>query len=371
MVSQGEWREELHRRRRQAWAIMERNECDSALVFGSGEHAQSFRYLTNFVPVLGDMWAIMAGPSHIECILTFHWQLDEARKRSGIDAWTGEFDPLPAVLDILSASSPKRVAVIELDRLPASAYVALTSGLPGVSLVDLGPEFTALRRRKSSLEVRLLREAARITDTALDQVRATLKPGLTEHEIAATIGYFIRGQGAELAFCPGVISGVDEPVIMRQPTGRHLQVGDTVMVDIGASYEGYQSDVSRTFVLGTPTPTQQKVWRTVLSAYNAALELARSGIPCNHLHAAAQKAIEDAGYRLLHRVGHGVGLATSYEWPSLDTETALLQEGMTLALEPGIYVQGAGSMKLEDDILITKDGPKNLSRSSHELIVHI
>jgi Xaa-Pro aminopeptidase len=215
----------------------------------------------------------------------------------------------------------------------------------------------------------LLKEAARITDLALDEIREIARPGLTEKEISARIIYVFYREGAESAFAPLVMGGLDAEtaVIARSVRSRPLEAEDTLMVDIGAACQGYQVDVARTMVLGKPNPQQQKIWDIILMAYDAVLHLARPGIPCCKLHETAQKIFQDAGYDLIHRIGHGFGLATSFEWPSLDSETALLQPGMTLAIEPGIYALGAGAMKLEDSIAITETGCEVLSKSSRKL----
>jgi Xaa-Pro aminopeptidase len=148
-----------------------------------------------------------------------------------------------------------------------------------------------------------------------------------------------------------------------------LQVGDSVMIDIGASYQGYQADATRTYVLGTPNADQLKVWDVITRAYDAALEAVRPGVPCLETHRAADRIVVGAGYRQQHRVGHGIGLSTSFEYPSLDTETAPLVAGMTFCLEPGIYVAGAGNMKLEDDVLVTDTGYELLTHSNRELVI--
>jgi Xaa-Pro dipeptidase len=101
----------------------------------------------------------------------------------------------------------------------------------------------------------------------------------------------------------------------------------------------------------------------VLAAYEAVIELARPGVPCRELHMAGASVVAAAGYQLAHRIGHGIGLATSYEWPSLDTEESPLEPGVTICIEPGIYTPGAGNMKLEDDVLITATGYEMLTRS--------
>jgi Xaa-Pro aminopeptidase len=371
MISQDQWARELENRRARIWTKVLARDCQALLIFADREHAEPFRYLTNFAPVLGDMWALMTGPRSLVCVLNFHWELREAEQASGLPGWQGLFEPGPFVLDRITQARPQRLAVLGLDRLPWAFGQALTQSRPGLELVDLGDDFGGMRRLKSPLEISLLRESAAIVDQALSEVRSCLKPGLTELEISARIMDVFNRRGAEPAFRPGVMAGNDEDtaVIVRSPRPRPLEKGDSVMIDIGAALSGYQSDVSRTFVLGRPNKLQERIWEVLNSVMEAVLDLARPGTACSRLHETAERMINRAGFELIHRVGHGVGLATSFEWPSLDKETAPLRPGMTLALEPAIYEVGAGAMKIEDMVLITEDGCELLSQSPYQLEV--
>ncbi len=367
LITNQEWKQELDARRSAFREIVARSDCDLALIYGGWGHAEPFRYLTNFTPVLGDAYASVTAET-MACVLNFNWQLIEAREQSGIEEWYGAFDPLPTVINVMKAAAPKRIGVVGLHRLPFVAYSAIQSAFPGAAFVDLGSEVAALRRHKSPLEIRLLREAGRITDAAFDAIRTELRPGVTEVEIAARVAYLMQQAGAGLSFEPTVVSGNDHPIPIRLPTERKLQAGDSVMIDIGAMVQGYQADATRTFVLGEPNANQQKVWDAILRAYDAVFERIRPGVPCRELHQAAVAEIEGAGYKLAHRIGHGIGLSTSFEWPSLDTENAPLEVGMTFCIEPGIYVEGSGDMKLEDDVVVTADGYELLTKSARNLM---
>lgn len=369
MIHPSEWARELATRRARAKEVLAANGCDVGLVFGTGGNPEHFRYLTNFAPVLGDMWVILGADAEIECVLNFSWQLDEARRASAIEAWHGAFDAAPLLADLLAEHAPRRLGVVPLTRIPLRVYEAIRARLPDVELVDVGEELGALRRRKSELELQLLREAARVTDVALDEIRNELHPGVTEKELAARLEWILGSEGARSAFFPCVVSGVDDPIPIRLPTERRLEAGDTVMIDMGAEVEGYQADVSRTFVLGTPTAEQRRAWQVVEEAYSAALEVTQAGTSAVELDRAARAIIEGAGYEVAHRIGHGVGLATSFEWPSLDTEEAPLERGVTICVEPGVYAPGAGNMKLEDDIMITDAGYELLTNASRSLEV--
>jgi Xaa-Pro aminopeptidase len=363
------WRGELAGRRQRARGLLSDSGCEIGLIFGSDRHGQAFRYLTNFEPLLGDMWLLLG--DEIRCFLTFQWQIIEARARSGIEEWHGQFDPVPLVAEALRQSGARRVGVVGLSRMPVRAYQALLSGVPQLELVDLDASFSLFRRRKSAFEVGLLRKAARLTDEMLDAARALTRVGARETEIAAALATIPLSVGAECSFEPAVIAGIDDPVPIRRSTTRTLEVGDTVMVDVGAALDGYQGDATRTFVLGTPSSAQLEAWDVVRRAYDAALSLARPGVPCKELHRVSSEIIERAGFAVAQRIGHGIGLATSYEWPSLDTEEAPLEPGITICIEPGVYAPGIGNMKLEDDLIITDDGYELLTHSDATLQVPI
>ena len=253
--------------------------------------------------------------------------------------------------------------------MPALVYAALQETVSGLPIVDLTAELAALRRRKSALELEFLRAAAHVTDRMLDLARERARPGVTENDLVAAVSSIPLEVGGGLSFEPSVVSGVDDPVPIRRPTDRPLQVGDTVMVDIGAEIDGYQADATRTFVIGRASGRQIAAWDVVRRAYEAAVALARPGVPCRELHRAAGAVITEAGFTVEHRIGHGIGLATSYEWPSLDTEESPLAPGVTICIEPGVYARGVGNMKLEDDFVITSDGCETLTSSDATLEV--
>jgi Xaa-Pro aminopeptidase len=367
--SREEWADEIARRRLAFRRVVDENGCDAALVFSAQGHNQTFRYLTNFTPVLGDMWAVVGPSDPIDCVVNFAWELDAARALPPGDRGTGGFDAVPAVAAAVAEARPARVGVDGFDRIPLRAVEAIRAQAPDVELVDIGSPVAALRRRKSPLEISLLREAARIADAAFDSIRAGLREGQSEHEIAASLGVVVQGHGAAWAFPPCVQADFEQPVIIRMPSEKRVSAQDSVMLDIGPEWDGYQADAARTYVIGEPNELQQRAWDAVRRAHEAALAVTRPGTPCRDVDRAARDVIEGAGFTLRHRIGHGIGLATSFEWPSMDTETAPLEPGMVVCIEPSVVEPGAGTMKIEDDVLLTDDGFELLTRSPITLSV--
>jgi len=370
--SSNEWQNELIIRRKAIWEIAQEKGCDAVLVFGSSGHTESFRYVTNFAPQTGDMFALMLGEDEMQCVLNFDWRLIEARRASGIDNWRGDMQAIPLVVDeLMNRPGIKSLGVVGTHRLPATDYYYLTAVLPELVITDISNPVNRLRYKKSDFEISLLKKACAITDEVFAKIRSELRPGMTEHEVAARLIYLMGSMGAGLSFSPVVISGNNDPIMIRATTDRALEVGDSIMIDIGAEWQGYQADVTRTFVLGEANAKQEVVWSMVEDAMKSALEHLKPKVAMNKTHTAASKVIKSAGYELIHRVGHGIGLATSFEYPSLIDETEPFEVGMTVSLEPGIYTKGAGNMKLEDCFVITEDGYEQLTHAETDLIIPV
>ena len=170
MVTLQDWHRELKERRRKVWNIVQGEGCDIGLVYSSQERPEPFRYLTNFVPVLGDMWAIQTAADAMTCVLNFHWELNEAGQVSGLADWQGYFDPLPFLFEKLAELKPARIAVLGMERMPWKVHTWLGQTL-GVELVPVDEHLNLLRRVKAPLEVQLLREAVRVTDLAFTEDR--------------------------------------------------------------------------------------------------------------------------------------------------------------------------------------------------------
>jgi Xaa-Pro aminopeptidase len=366
--SAAEWAAELESRQAAARTLVGSSDADALLVYGSDAHAEPFRWLTNFQPVMGSAWLLLPLEGDPFCALDFAWQLEEARRRSGIADWYGATGPVGAVVDALRDRGIRRPAFVGFDRVSVSDWRRLGEVVgPESDVLDLGGELATLRRRKSPLELRCLRAAGRVTDDALTAVRAQVRIGMTEREIAARLGYELRRASGEWAFTPIAITGVDDPIAIREPTDRRVELGDAIMLDVGGSWDGYQADASRTWVMGEPSRLQRDVWDVIERAYAASLAMVRPGVPCRDVSAAAIEIVHAAGYELGHRIGHGIGLATSFEWPSLDHDATPLEPGMTSCLEPGVYLAGAGNLKLEDDVAVTADGYELLTNCDRSL----
>lgn len=222
-----------------------------------------------------------------------------------------------------------------------------------------------LRAVKDESEIRLMTKALRITEKAFARTMEFLKPGLTELEIVRYLQDRFAEYGSEgPAFDSIVASGPNAALPHAVPSKRKIKEGETIIFDIGAKYQGYGADMSRTVVLGKPSPWIVKIYNLVREAQLAAIKGMKPGLLTSDADALARCVIEEGGYgpNFGHSLGHGVGLVT-HEAPSLSRFRPVeLEPGMIVTVEPGIYLEGRGGVRLEEMVLITDAGVKVLNR---------
>ena len=235
----------------------------------------------------------------------------------------------------------------------------LSKAAPQLTLSSATPVTAGCRMIKSKHEIALMRLAAQVTLAAYEAVYQAIRPGMTQ----ATCENLIDAAYNQLGF-PGEASiEVDEFTAYPHgsPTPQVIREGSVVMIDDGCLVEGYQSDITRTFVVGKASDKMKRVFEIVHQAQAAALQTARPGVECGEIDAAARKVISDAGYGpdykyFTHRLGHGLGM-DMHEWPYLVRgNKTRLQANMTTSNEPGIYIRGEFGIRLEDDMHITENG---------------
>lgn len=231
-----------------------------------------------------------------------------------------------------------------------------------------------LRRRKDAEEVSLLREAVRISDEAFGWVVERLGPGRTEREVALDLDVEMRRRGADsISFDPIVGTGPLSAHIHHTPSDREMQAGDLVLLDFGARWQGYCSDLTRTVVLGSASDHQREVYEIVLESQTAGIDAVSAGAACAAVDAAARKVIDDAGYGATfgHGLGHGVGLDI-HEAPRFHkTSEDNLVAGDVMTVEPGVYETGSGGIRIEDCVFVTDDGCEVLGKAPKDTLIEI
>jgi Xaa-Pro aminopeptidase len=253
---------------------------------------------------------------------------------------------------------------------------SIRSAAPQMKTVSATPITAGCRMIKDAHELELMRVASSATLKVYEAVYRALQPGMTQGEVSRLIdaGYRQVGFAGEASVQVGEYTALPHGSVTPQT----IREGTIVMIDDGCSVEGYQSDITRTVVLGRPTAKMRAVFEIVKRAQTAALRAARPGVPLGSIDAAARQVVIDAGYGpgfkyFSHRVGHGMGM-DGHEWPYLvrnnmfGWDTALTaRPGMVFSDEPGIYIRGEFGVRLEDDLYITEDGAKLFTPQSESL----
>jgi Xaa-Pro dipeptidase len=260
---------------------------------------------------------------------------------------------------------PRRMRVLEL-RL-------IENGAPGSHVLSAEKELASLRLCKDAPEIEKMRQAVTIAQNALEATLPQIKIGMSEKEIAAelTIQLLRNGSDPEMPFAPIVSGGPNSANPHASPSERKLQPGDLLVIDWGASYDGYISDLTRTFAIGQIDAEYSKIHEIVQQANAAGRAAGKPGVACAVIDQAARAVIETAGYGtyFTHRTGHGIGME-GHEEPYLrgDNEQ-LLEAGMAYTVEPGIYLPGRNGVRIEDDMIVTVNGCESLSDLPREIRV--
>ncbi len=275
------------------------------------------------------------------------------------------------------ADGRRRVGFEDLE-LTVSRHSALALVADGAGeLVPLGDAVDELRVVKDSAELELLARACSITGEAFSSVLDRLRPGVSEREFAVALERVMVDLGAEApAFDTIVASGPNGAIPHHVPGSRRFEAGDLITVDCGARYGGYHADMTRTVALGAPVAWQREIYRLVAEAQAAGVAASVVGAEVTEVDGVARDLISDAGYGELftHGVGHGVGLEI-HEPPWLGADkTGTLQDRVPITIEPGIYLPGAGGVRIEDTLVVragagAAGSAQSLTTVTRELLV--
>jgi len=238
-------------------------------------------------------------------------------------------------------------------------FQELEKKLSGVELVPQEGWVESLRLVKDPQEVEKMAAAVSLTEEGLRWLLGRLKPGMTEREAALELEMWYRKNGAEqIAFDLIVAFGEHSSMPHYVPAGRELREGDLLLFDIGAKVDGYCADMTRVVALGRPSPGARAIYELVLAANRAGIEAVQAGMAAKEVDQAARRVIEEAGYgdKFGHGLGHGVGLEV-HEAPRLSpTSDDVLQAGMAVTVEPGVYLPGEFGVRIEDLVIVKEDG---------------
>ncbi|WP_330375460.1 Xaa-Pro peptidase family protein [Inediibacterium massiliense] len=259
----------------------------------------------------------------------------------------------------------------EDDFITYDQYLEFKKNLNGINLVPIQGIINDLRIIKDEKEIQSIRKAASIADEAFKHVCSYIKSGMTENEVALELEFFMKKKGASsLSFDTIVASGIRSSLPHGVASSKKIEEGDFITMDFGCIYDGYCSDMTRTIVLGKANVKQKEIYNIVLEAQENALAAIKPGMKGLDIDQIAREIISSRGYgeNFGHGLGHGVGLEI-HEEPTLSPKgNIILQPGMVVTDEPGIYIPKFGGVRIEDLILVTEAGCEILSKSSKKLI---
>ncbi len=342
-------------------AALAREKADAILI----TDLKNARYLTGFTG--SNAFVIVTGSRAF--LLTdsrYTAQASQEVSGYGIKIVTKALDAIAALL----ASLRVRSLSFEAASVTCSMHSRLSEAMPKLRLKPTTGLVNKLRVRKDSTEIRRLRASASLLDTGYRDAARLIRPGAVEREVALSIEMALRKKGADgLAFDTIIASGPRGALPHGKASHKKIKKGEFVVVDMGVLMDGYNSDETRTFVVGRATARHREIYGIVRDAQARALDAIRPGVKAGEVDSTAREHIRKAGYGKYfgHGTGHGVGLDI-HEGPSVAPgNDEILEEGMVITVEPGIYIPGWGGVRIEDMALVKKGGYELLTKTGKEL----
>jgi Xaa-Pro aminopeptidase len=342
--------------------VLEAGRLDAIII----TQPENRRYLSGFTGSAGTLFI-----THDQEILIADSRYAEQSAKEAPQYQVVKAEPrvLPNVLSDLAAKAGARSVAFESHHLAFSDYRDWAGRADDFELVPCRELVEDMRALKDEQELATIRKAAALGDAAFAHTRRTIMPGMTEKEVAWDLEVHMRTHGADgVGFDIIVAAGPNAAMPHATVSGDRIQVGQPIIIDVGARCDGYRSDLTRTLCLGEPDDKFEEIYHLVLEAQLAAEEGIKPGMSAREADALARDVIAGAGYGEYfgHGLGHGVGLAV-HEKPKADRASHdILYPGMTLTIEPGIYVPGWGGVRLEDLTVIGEEGVEVLSRADKD-----
>lgn len=356
----------MHKRLESIKAMMTRENLDAFLISGR----TSTFYFTGFSGTTSKCLFTRDG---VYLITDFRY-VSQAKEQvfTDIEVVRYEKDMMETLNGLCLQHRVKRLG-IEGEMLTYSEYRAIRRALKQeIVLDDRQGAINRLRMVKDAEEMEKIAQAANIADTVFHNILPLIKPGVTEYEMAMEMEYGMKKLGAkEASFDTIVASGPRSALPHGVAGARALQMGDAIVLDFGAVYQGYCSDMTRTVFLGTPSPQMKSIYDIVQKAQKEALNQAAPGMKGMELDGVARDVIRQEGYGKFfgHGLGHGVGVDI-HELPAISPKgKEVLKPGMVFTVEPGIYLEGVGGVRIEDMICLTESGVEIFSKSTKECII--
>ena len=274
---------------------------------------------------------------------------------------------------LLRQEGVKNLAIEAMD-VTVSRLNVMKKHLKCVDIIEtdvLSNSINKLRMIKDEEEMEYIRKAQEIAESAFDDILGFIKEGVTEREIALELDRLMLEKGAEgISFDTIALAGENTSMPHGVPSDKKVEKGEFVLMDFGAVYNGYHSDMTRTVCVGTPDEEMEKIYNIVLTAQEKAIAAAKAGISGKELDGIARRHICDAGYGEYfgHSLGHGVGLEIHEQPNAAPSYEKNLEKGTVITIEPGIYIAGKFGVRIEDFVILTENGCINLTKSAKNII---
>ena len=340
---------------------MEQQQIESLLITSPF----NLRYITGFT---GSSGLALVTQEKALFITDFRYTEQAAEQAQGFEVIQAKTNLLEEAAQSVKQLGIKTVA-FEQDFVTYASFLQYEEKMEA-ALKPVSGIIEKIRMIKTPEELKILKAAAKIADDAYEHICGFIKAGQTELEVSNELEFFMRRQGAtSSSFDTIVASGLRSALPHGVATDKVIQQGDMITLDYGALYNGYISDITRTVAVGEPSEKMKEIYQTVLDAQILGVEKIGPGMTGIEADAIARDYIKSKGYgeAFGHSTGHGIGLEV-HEGPGLSSKSqTVLEPGMAVTVEPGIYLPGIGGVRIEDDILITESGNERLTNSTKEL----
>lgn len=318
------------------------------------------RYLSHFSGSAGMLWV---SSEHRVFITDFRYE-SQAKAEVGENAEIYITSPDKGYLEIieeLGLVENVKYTGFDSGNVNYDLYRRLCAKFMKTNWIPVANPVSDIRAQKEPAEIERIHQAAKIAMESLAETLPLLRPGITEKEFAAELEYRMRKKGSEKSpFDIIVASGWRAALPHGAASDKSIAAGEMIVIDFGATYGGYAADITRTFFLGTPDEKFKKIYNTVLTAQEAAIEYAKTGKTGKEIDQVAREIIENAGFgeNFGHGLGHGLGLAV-HDAPTLNKKNEKpIPDNAVVTVEPGIYIENWGGVRIEDDIIISESGAK-------------
>ncbi len=351
-----------------------KEEVDLILIYNRGEPTVdlNFFYVTNLVEggIFEGSYAIVE-PSGVKVLTSLLEETSARKGKNEVYIFKSSAEKEELLKKIVGDA--KRIG-LNFTALTLKDFNDIRKILGEREYLDVSDAIMEARKIKSNGEIEIMREAARIASEVADEIPNFLHEGMREYELAARIVYEMLKRGAEDAAFTTIAAFGENAAEPHYTAGaRRLKRGDFVLCDFGARYHRYNSDITRTFVFGRASEMQRDMYYTVLEAQRIGIEAIRAGVHGKDVDAKVKEFIGSTRFKgkMTHSTGHGLGLAVHDHVGLSVMMDQVLKEGMVITVEPGIYIPGFGGVRIEDDVLVLKDGYDVLTFAKKKELIEV